>query len=155
MLSITGGKWTSYRRMAEETIDRGIKAGILPKIACTTRKLRLLSDGKPLNKGRLRIYGDGAEEIESMITDNQSLGEKLHPDLLSTKAEIVWICRNEMPVKAEDILARRTRALFLDAKASINIAPEVIKIMADEMGYDKEWQEEQLTEYKNLAMNYL
>ena len=155
LLSITGGKWTSYRRMAEETIDRGIKAGILPKIACTTRKLRLLSDGKPLNKGRLRIYGDGAEEIESMITDNQSLGEKLHPDLPYTKAEIVWICRNEMPVKAEDILARRTRALFLDAKASINIAPEVIKIMADEMGYDKEWQEEQLTEYKNLVMNYL
>jgi len=90
-----------------------------------------------------------------MITDNQSLGEKLHPDLPYTKAEIVWICRNEMPVKAEDILARRTRALFLDAKASINIAPEVIKIMADEMGYDKEWQEEQLTEYKNLVMNYL
>ncbi len=155
LLSITGGKWTSYRRMAEETINRGIKAGILPKKACTTRKLRLLSDGKPVNNGRLRIYGDGAEEIESMITDNQSLGEKLHPDLPYTKAEIVWICRNEMPVKAEDILARRTRALLLDAKASINIAPEVIKIMADEMGYDKEWQEEQLTEYKNLVMNYL
>ncbi len=155
LLSITGGKWTSYRRMAEETIDRGIKAGVLPKKACTTRTLRLLSDGKPLNNGRLRIYGDGAEEIELMITDNQSLSEKLHPDLPYTKAEIIWICRNEMPVTAEDILARRTRALFLDARASVTIAPEVVKIMADEMGYDRKWQEEQLNEYKNLALNYL
>lgn len=155
LLSITGGKWTSYRRMAEETINKGIRAGILPKKACTTRTLKLLSDGRPLKKDRFRIYGDGAEEIESMITDNPSLGEKLHPELPYTKAEIIWICRNEMPVTAEDILARRTRALFLDARASITVAQEVVKIMADELVYDKEWQEKQLDDYKNLVLNYL
>jgi glycerol-3-phosphate dehydrogenase len=72
-----------------------------------------------------------------------------------TKAEILWICRNEMPFTVEDILARRTRALFLNVRASAEIAPEVAGLMAEELGYDIKWQKEQIESYNRLVKNYI
>ena len=155
LLSIIGGKWTSYRRMAEETIDKGIKAGILESRKCQTRDFSLYRNRTSLNTERLKIYGDKAYEIEKIISDQPSLGELLHPRLAYTKAEIIWICRNEMPRNIEDVLARRTRALFLDVRASIKIAPEVAAIMSAELGFDKSWEQKQLDEYNRLVINYL
>ena len=155
LLSILGGKWTSYRRMAEETIDKGIKAGLIEGKKCVTKTFRFYSNDVKLRSERLRIYGDKAAEIEKMIAENPVLGAQLDSRLPYTKAEIVWICRNEMPRKLEDILARRTRSMFLDARASSAIAPEVAEIMAGELKTDDRWAETQVKEYNQLLLNYL
>jgi glycerol-3-phosphate dehydrogenase len=154
LLTITGGKWTTYRMMAEETIDRAIKEGLLIKRKCRTSSLKLngLESGDSSN--RLKIYGDRSAEIENIIKEEPLLGEPIDKQLPYTRAEIVWIARNEMAVTLEDILARRTRALFLNASASLKIAPEVAEIMARELGHDREWREEQVEEYKKVVVNY-
>ncbi len=141
--------------MAEETIDRGIKAGLLEKRKCITKNFRFYSDNTKLRSERLRIYGDKAVEIERMIDEEPALGDLLDPRLPYTKAEIIWICRNEMPGTLEDMLARRTRALFLDTRASAEIAPEVADIMSGELKTDDAWKERQLNEYNQLILNYL
>ena len=154
LLTVIGGKWTTYRRMAEETIDKGIRSGFLEKKKCITASLKLVSSDHYLKSGRLRIYGDFASEVEKLIIYPQQ-GEPIDERLPYTKAELVWICRNEMPVTLEDLLARRTRALFLDARASSEIAPEAAAIMAEEMGYDSDWQRDQLESYDQLVKNYI
>ncbi len=155
LLSITGGKWTSYRRMAEETIDKGIRAGLIEVKKCVTKTYSFYPDGLKLKSERLRIYGNGAAEIENMIAEDPGLGKQLDVRLPYTKAEIIWICRNEMPRKLEDVLARRTRAMVLDARASSAIAPEVAEIMAREFKTDGKWAEEQVADYNKLLLNYL
>jgi glycerol-3-phosphate dehydrogenase len=155
LLSVIGGKWTTYRRMAEETLDRAGKAGLLEKRRCVTSHLSLAGKDINQNRGRLKIYGDGYSEIEKIISNDPSAGNLIHKDLPVTRAEIIWICRNEMPVKVEDVLARRTRAILLDARASAEIAPEVARIMADTLGYDQEWQSEQIRVYNELINIYL
>jgi glycerol-3-phosphate dehydrogenase len=153
LISVIGGKWTTYRRMAEETIDKAISRGILEKKECITRNLKL--SGDPDRRDHLHIYGNGSDEIRSMTGKDPALGTPVDKRLPYTRAEIVWICRNEMPVNIEDVLARRTRALFLNARASMDIAPEVAEIMAREAGYDKNWKEEQVKSYLKLAENYI
>jgi len=154
LLSIIGGKWTSYRRMAEETIDKGIKAGFIEEKKCITRNFSFYSNGKPPESERLKIYGNQAYEIEKMIKEQPGMGELIHAQLPYTKAEIVWICRNEMPRTLEDMFARRTRALFLDARASAEAGPVVADLMAKELGFSKQWQENEMSKYNNLIINY-
>ncbi len=155
LLTIIGGKWTTYRRMAEETIDKAISEGFLENKKCITSDLKLTKLAKENSVGRLQIYGECSSEIESIIAETPSLGTLLHPGLPYTKAEVIWICRNEMPVNIEDILARRMRALLLNARVSAEIAPEVAKLMAGELGHDADWQQEQVTSYKKLVYKYL
>lgn len=154
LLTIVGGKWTTYRRMAEETIDIAIKKGFLEKRKCITRNLALSASSDNYASDRLSIYGDGSEEIKKMIAGNPELRKPLHPDLPYTPAEIIWICRNEMPYCIEDILARRTRSLVLNARASAEIAPEIARIMASEMSHDLKWQQDQVQSYNMLVKNY-
>jgi glycerol-3-phosphate dehydrogenase len=155
LLTIIGGKWTTYRRMAEETIDRAIKAGLLEKAKCVTSKLMLATLNTDNTLNRLHIYGDHSVDIERIISENPELGIPVNPHLPYTRAEIIWICRNEMPFRLEDLLARRTRSLFLNARASAEIAPVVAGLMASEFGYDQKWQEEQIESYKELVKNYI
>jgi glycerol-3-phosphate dehydrogenase len=155
LLSIVGGKWTTYRRMAEETIDRAIKAGMLEKRRCITSELKLVALDPGSSSGRLRIYGDQSSEIEKMIQENPMLGMPLDPRLPYTKAEMIWICRNEMPLNLDDLLARRSRALFLNARASSDIAVEAAGIMAAEMGHDDKWKNDQVESFRQLVKNYI
>jgi glycerol-3-phosphate dehydrogenase len=155
LLSVTGGKWTTYRCMAEETLDKAIRAGLIENRSCITKKLKLIEDEVSLNDGRLKIYGGGAAEIEALILKDPGSARLLSDKLPYTHAEIVWICRNEMPVCLEDVLARRTRALLLDARESLRIAPEVAGIMAGELGHDNEWVKTQLEKFTILVNNYL
>jgi glycerol-3-phosphate dehydrogenase len=155
LITIIGGKWTTYRRMAEDTIDKAIKSGLLNKAKCITSDLKLISVTKNNSIERLRIYGDHSIDIEWMISEDPRLGTLVDSRLPYTKAEILWICRNEMPFNLEDILARRTRSLFLNARASKEIAPGVAGLMASEFGYDQKWQEEQIESYNELVKNYL
>jgi glycerol-3-phosphate dehydrogenase len=155
LLSIIGGKWTTYRRMAEETLDKAINAGFLEKRKCITSNLKLTTLSNINYSDRLHIYGEKSSEIEKIISDDPFLGAPISPDLPYTRAEIIWICRNEMPFTIEDILARRTRALFLNARTSSEIAPEAARLMALEYGYDVKWQNEQIESYNQLVKNYI
>ncbi len=155
LLSIVGGKWTTYRRMSEETIDKAVAAGFLRKEKCITSGLKLTKLSDNNIAGRLHIYGEKSAEIEKMIADSPELGAQVDLRLPYTKAEVIWICRNEMPVTIEDLLARRTRALLLNARASADAAPEVARIMAAEFGYDQNWQNTQVEAYKLLINKYI
>lgn len=151
LISVVGGKWTTYRKMAEETINVAIKRGFLYDRKCMTRHLELSS---PSSDGRLKVYGKSVHEIEKIIADNPSTGELIHPELPYTEAEIISICRNEMAVNLDDVLARRTRSLLLNAKASAEAAPSVAGIMAKESGYNDDWKSEQIVNYKALVEKY-
>jgi glycerol-3-phosphate dehydrogenase len=155
LLSIIGGKWTTYRRMAEETIDKAIKSGFLEKRKCVTADLRLSALPENNSAGRLHIYGESYSEIEMMIKEKPELGLPIHPRLPYSRAEIRWICKNEMPFTIEDVLARRTRALLLNARASAEIAPEVAELMSEEFGFNDKWQKDQVESYNILINNYL
>lgn len=155
LLTVTGGKWTSYRKMAQETLDRAVRAGMLEKRKCMTSGYNFFSGDPVLRSSRLKIYGERAAEIEDLISERHYLGEQPDPRLPYTKAEIVWICRNEMPCRLEDVLARRTRALFLDVRAALSVAPMVAEIMAGELGFDSGWQKDQLADFSTLAKRYL
>lgn len=141
LLTITGGKWTTYRRMAEDAVNQAVKIASLPEKSCVT--------------GDLKIYGDDIENIQKSIEANPKLAEKIHEDLPYRKAEIVYAIQNEMAQTVEDVLARRTRALFLNARATIETAPEIAQIMADELGKDEDWIRAQIAEFYETAKNYL
>ena len=156
LVTVEGGKWTIYRRMAQDALDKVIKAGMLENKACITSQLPVYGVGTDLNKSdRLHIYGNNHQDIRSISIKHPDTQKPLHHLLPYTHAEVIWICHHEMPRKVEDILARRTRALLLDARASREIAPVVAGIMAHELGFDEEWIRKQVMEYNALIENYL
>lgn len=156
LLTITGGKWTTYRRMAEDAVNQAIKTASLTEKKCVTKNLKIRGFlENPETFGALAIYGADAEEIQKLIDENADLAEKLHEDLSYRKAEIIWMIRNEMPQTIEDVLARRTRALPLNARAAIELAPQIAEIMADELKKDKSWIDAQVKQFKEIAENYL
>lgn len=156
LVTITGGKWTTYRKMAQDTIDQAATVGGLEITECVTENMRIHGWLKNVDKkDPLHHYGADKVNIDRIIKNKPELGEKLHERLPYLKAEAVWAARNEMAMTVEDVLSRRTRALLLDAKASVEMAPEVAKLMAEEMGKDKAWQEKQVDEYKKLADAYI
>lgn len=140
LLTITGGKWTTYRRMAEDAINQAVKLAKLPEKSCVTENLK--------------IYDRREKEIENLIAENSSFAEKLHADFPYRNAEIIFAVRREMARTIEDVLARRLRLLFLDAKAAVEIAPLTAKIMAEELNKDAKWIDEQINLFKQTAENY-
>ena len=154
VVTITGGKWTTYRKMAEETVNKAIETGQLPFHDCKTQSLQIHGYSHTKHEGHWQMYGSDKEEIQKLTKENPLLAEKLHQDFDFIAAEVVWACRHEMVVKVEDFLARRIRFLLLDAKASLQSAPKVAKIMAQELGKDEVWIDTQLKEYENLVKNY-
>ena len=156
LITITGGKWTTYRRMGEDTIDKAISAG---KLTCAASKTKqLLIHGSEDNVDRndhLYVYGSDKAALITLAKENPGWKEKLHQRLPYIKAEVVWGIRQEMARTVEDILARRTRALFLDARAAIDMAPGVAALMAAELGESPAWEQEQVKGFTNLAQAYL
>jgi glycerol-3-phosphate dehydrogenase len=155
LLTITGGKWTTYRHMAEDCVDHAITLGRLRDEECTTKNLRIhgyLENSSSL--GEMEVYGSDAEAIEGLAKDHASLGAQLHPDLPYIGAEIVWGARAEMARTVEDALARRTRALFLNADAAVAMAPAVARLLAGELGKDEAWIAAQVKAFRELAEQY-
>ncbi|MCU0462006.1 MAG: glycerol-3-phosphate dehydrogenase/oxidase [Bacteroidales bacterium] len=156
LVTITGGKWTTYRLMAEESVDTGIKTGKIPFRKCQTRDLKI--HGYLLNPDRTKwkyIYGSDQAEIIKLEKENASFGQKLHKDYEFTAGEVVWAVRKEMARTVDDVLARRVRALYLDARASIEMATKVAAIIAEELNRDKIWEKQQVQEYTELAKAYI
>jgi glycerol-3-phosphate dehydrogenase len=155
LLTIIGGKWTTYRKMAEDTINRAIKIGKLPPVVCGTRKIKIHGSATILASGALMVYGADAEDIISLTKNNSKLSAKLSDDLPYMVAEVIWAVRNEMARTVEDVLARRLRLLFLDAKAAIDLAPRVASLMAKDLSYDETWERLQVEAFKKVANQYL
>ncbi len=156
LLTITGGKWTTYRKMAEDAINRAVEKFDFPQKKCATENLKLDGYCETSERlGDLKIYGANAEKIHRLIDENPALAEKLHEDLPVCAAEIVWATRFEMARTLEDALARRTRILFIDAKRAIEIAPRAAEIMARELNENDFWIEEQVKKFVELAKGYL
>jgi glycerol-3-phosphate dehydrogenase len=156
LLTIAGGKWTTYRHMAEDAVDHAATLAQLPEKPCVTRTLNVHGFHRQAeNFGGLSVYGSDALLIEDLIRAEPSLAAPLHSALRCCGAEVVWAARAEMARTVEDILARRTRALFLNARAAMEMAPETARLMAREMGRDAGWQARQVEEFRALAQGYL
>lgn len=156
LITITGGKWTTYRKMAEDTVDKAISIAKLNKVGCITADLPIHGAMQPSSTDHpLSVYGTDQYGIQLLVAENIALGQPLHPHLPYIAAEVLWAVRNEMARNVEDVLARRLRALFLDAKAAIEMAPQVAALIAKELGYDQAWQELQIAGFTALATFYL
>lgn len=148
LVDVIGGKWTTYRQMAEDTLNHAIKANLLPEKSCVTVDLPVHGSA-PASSHHLGIYGSDAEKISAL---NQN--EKLHPDYDFTVGQVIWAVRAEMAQKLEDVLARRIRFLFLDARSASLVAPKVAKIMAQELGKDEDWIKAEVMAFQALCRQY-
>ncbi len=153
LVSVIGGKWTTYRKMAEDTIDTAIPVGGLPERKCNTERMPI--HGYDFNSdwdNPLHVYGSDIEKIIALNPNgNTSLATTFH----ITENQIQWAVEQEMAVTLEDVLARRVRGLFLDAKESLRIAPTVARLMAKFMNTNQQWETEQLKSFESLAQNYI
>ena len=156
LMTICGGKWTTYRRMAEDCVDQAATFSQLPDRPCVTRELKIHgAQVESSDLGALAVYGSDATEVRKLTASNPGMGELLHRDLPYIKAELIWAIREEMARTLEDVLARRTRALFLNARAALEIAPTVSDLMAAELGWSEGTKAAQLASFRELAANYI
>jgi glycerol-3-phosphate dehydrogenase len=156
LITIAGGKWTTYRKMGEDTVTAAAQIAGLEERPSVTGNLHLhgWQEGVTTDSP-LQVYGSDAAALEEMFTENPAWREQLHPALPYLAGEVVWGVRHEAAQTVADILARRTRALLLDARAAIATASKIAVLMAQELGHDSTWQETQVAEFSALATGYL
>jgi glycerol-3-phosphate dehydrogenase len=155
-VTITGGKWTTYRKMAEDTIDQAALVADLEDRECVTKTLQLHGWHQHTEPfGALADYGSDAPELQALMREEPRLAERLHPGHEMVAAQVAWAARHEAARTVEDVLSRRTRMLLLDCRASVAMAGTVARILAEELGRDDAWQKEQVDNYTELARGYL
>ncbi len=156
LLTICGGKWTTYRRMAEDCVNQAATLGSLPERDCVTHHLNIHGFHPAASKfGPLSVYGSDAPAVEDLTRLEPTLARPLHPSLPYIEAQVVFAARREMARTVEDVLARRTRALFLDARAAIEMAPRVAGLLASELGRSEEWAHSQREAFEAVARHYV
>lgn len=156
LVSICGGKWTTYRHMAEDCVDQAATLAQLPEKPCVTHHLNIHGFHSAAQQfGVLAVYGSDAYEIRKLIAADPQLGEALHSKLPYVRAEVIWAVRTEMARTVEDVLARRTRALFLNARAALEMAPAVADLMAAELSWNEAERVRQLAAFREMAANYV
>ncbi|MFT7149791.1 MAG: glycerol-3-phosphate dehydrogenase, partial [Nonlabens sp.] len=157
LITIIGGKWTTYRKMAEDTVDNAMLIGALPERKCITINLPVSGYDKNLDltTDPLAVYGSEKYQLLDLEEEHPELAELISETLPLRRSQVVWAVRHEMARTVEDMLARRVRGLFLDAHESIRVSGQVAKIMAEEMGEDSNWIEEQLEAFNEVASKYV
>ena len=156
LITLTGGKWTTYRKMGEDVIDLAARRAKLPFKKSVTRSLRIHGYKEGVNHDNPRYwYGSDEETVMALVERNPETGEVLSEKLGVIVAQVIRATTSEMARTVEDFLARRIRALQLDAAESIRIAPRVASLMAKELGRDKKWEKSQVESYTALASRYL
>jgi glycerol-3-phosphate dehydrogenase len=159
LVTVIGGKWTTYRKMGEDTINRAAEIAGLASAPSNTVNLKLHGwmDTGSLSamKDSERVYGADLEHIRALGNAEPELNEPLHFHLPYYKREVVWAARHEQARTVEDILARRTRALFLNAKAAIEAAPEVSRLLAKELNRTESFRERDLESFRAIANGYI
>jgi glycerol-3-phosphate dehydrogenase len=155
LLTIAGGKWTTYRKMAEDCLEHATVLARVEERPCVTQHLPIHGAQRPASlSDPLAVYGSDSPGLEELIRKNPDLGQPLHTALPIIGAQVIWAVRNEMARTVEDVLARRTRALFLNVNAAIEMAPKVARLMAAELQKDEPWQETQRREFLGVAANF-
>ncbi|MGB0013492.1 MAG: glycerol-3-phosphate dehydrogenase/oxidase [Candidatus Sulfotelmatobacter sp.] len=166
LLTVAGGKWTTYRLMAEDTVNHAITLAQLEERPCVTRTLRI--HGYQVRERRrnlqteldespeeaLAVYGSDGAHIRDLAANDPELAQRLDPALPYIGAEVVWAVREEMARTLDDILARRTRSLLLNSRAAIRMAPAAAKLLARELGKDGAWTDTQVQTFRGLAAQY-
>jgi glycerol-3-phosphate dehydrogenase len=156
LVTIVGGKWTTYRKMAEDVIDQAATVAGVEGTRSRTEDMHVhWWTLAKIREKNLQPYGSDAVKISELIKATPALSQKLHPALPYQQGEVVWQVRHEMARCVEDVLARRTRALILNARASIEAAPLVARLVAGELGHDAAWQARQVADYTALARGYV
>ncbi len=154
LVSLIGGKWTTSRLMAEDAVNQAAAAGGLTARLSPTKTLRLHGWSESSgDKPALAEYGSDATELLALC---ESVSDKLlHPRLPYRIGQVHWAVRQEMARTVEDVLSRRLRALPLDARAAVEMAPQVAHILAAELGRDEDWERQQVADFRELALHYL
>lgn len=156
LVTIAGGKWTTYRKMAEDTIDQAASLAGLDMKPCVTRELHIHGYHESADEfGDLHHYGADAPALRELIDSRPQWQERLHPALPYRAGQVIWTVRHELAQTVEDVLSRRTRALLLNARASIEAAPRVASLMAQELGRDEAWAQAQIERYTAIARGYV
>ena len=156
LITITGGKWTTYRKMAEDVVNKAWMVGGVPEKKCVTKLMPIHGYVKNIDfETPDYFFGTDRDPINSMILADPNLSKKLHSDYWYTKGHVVWSVRHEMARTVEDFLARRIRILLLDARASMVMAPTVAEIMAKELKRGLPWIQSQVKEFQELAQKYI
>jgi glycerol-3-phosphate dehydrogenase len=156
MITVIGGKWTTYRKMGEDAVDKAVEVGSLKSEVSRTKDLAIHGSVKGLDwNDHLYFYGSDRDVVLALANENPEWGKKLHPKYDYLHAEVVWAVRNEMARTVEDVLARRIRLLFLDAQAAIEATAVVAGLMAEELKKDAAWEEKQVASFTKLAQAYL
>lgn len=156
LVTMAGGKWTTYRHMAEDLVNHAeTLAGLEPQ-PCVTRNLNIHGYHKnPSRFAELAAYGSDAPALQHLFRAEPGCAERIHPRLPTRAGEVVWAARFEMARTVDDFLARRTRSLIMDARAAREAAPEVARLLAAELGRDEAWQRDQVAGFQALAATYL
>ena len=155
LITVTGGKWTSYRLMAEDAIDKAAALKLIEKRKCVTKNLRVHGYREnPDMSDHTYVYGSDEPEIRELAKRNPEYGEKISEKYDYTVAEVIWAVRNEMARTLDDVLARRVRLQYIDAREALRVAPRVARIMASEMQRDKAWIDRQLRDYGEILKNF-
>lgn len=156
LVTIAGGKWTTYRKMAEDTIDQAAVVGDLAERPSLTANLPIHGAHQHAGQfGPLQDYGSDAPAMQELIRERAEYSEPIHPEWPIVAGQVVWAVRREMARTVDDFLARRTRLLLLDARASIEAAPRVAELLARELGRNADWRDAQVAEFESIARNYL
>jgi glycerol-3-phosphate dehydrogenase len=156
LVTIAGGKWTTYRKMAQDVVDQAAMIADLDDRPCITPELRIHGYHAHADRfGELEHYGADAPAIRDVFLERPELAEPIHPDFPIRAGEVVWAGREEMARTVDDFLARRTRMLLLGARAAIEAAPKVAELLAEELGRDEAWRREQVESFRELAAGYL
>lgn len=156
LVTIAGGKWTTYRKMAEDTIDQAAMVAALPEKSSITSTLRLHGYHQNASQfGDLSHYGADAPSVRDLLRSSTRFDELLHDESTVKAGEVVWATRHEMARTVEDFLSRRTRSLLLGAETAIAMAPRVAELMAEELQKEESWKQKQVHAFEELARGYL
>lgn len=156
LVTLTGGKWTTYRKMAEDVIDAAARESGLAMKDSVTATMKIHAYKEEVDPSDpLHWYGSDQDLIREMVGNDPGLGNLISERVHLIGAQVIWAVRKEMARTLEDCLARRIRALQLDARECIRIAPEVASLMAAELGRDKAWEKAQVEAFTSLAQKHL
>lgn len=154
LVTVLGGKWTTYRKMAEDAVDRCVAIAGLPKQPCRTATLPIRSASSSATSDRLAGYGADADALRNLLASKSSLAEPLVDGSPYSVGEAVWAIRHEMARSIEDVLSRRLRMLLLDARAAIAASERVARLLASELGRNDEWVADETQRFHKLAAGY-
>lgn len=159
LVTVTGGKWTTYRRMGEDAVNRAAEVGGLASAPSRTLDLRLhgydATQSTATTDPAQAVYGSDQPALRTLLGDRPELNDLLHPRLPYRKGEVLWAARFEMARTVEDVLARRTRALFLDARAALEAAPTVAALLSQELGRTPAAEQSDLRAFEDVANGYV